>query len=382
MLLLPEDSPPRRSTIRRLLLYFDGVALPDAGDRALINAGEIVERFAHPSITKVEWGERGLFPRTPEYESVVVELAQETQALQKRDLLRILPSTTQSDPVSRLVSYHAAIANESVVRAAVPDIDSGRKPCTPSTILVGAAIAPAGFKSRYDLPFRAPVGLDEAPGWGALAWLRIGRAIKYLERARVIGLAPFAADLANAQLCMALAGYEQSSMSNDEMVDIALAYDLVDQTKLEKALADLSWAEVLELRRQILPHVSKIRQKILQASANLHLSSESLTEYRKQLRLLRERLESAQAEVDKKWRELGLAILLRGSGAVGTETVLETFVLPTTWTERLLRIVGLSLAAGARLTTEIRQLYTARTTLRESPLFCVDAAVSRKRPYD
>src|SRR5258708_863284 len=212
VLLLPGDSPPRRSSIRRLLLYFDGVTLPDVTDRALINDGEITEHFDHPSIRRVDWGARGLFPRTPDYDESIAELISETQSLQARGLLKFVSRRTPADPATWLISYHAAIANERVVRAAVPDIDPHVKPSVPSTMLLGGAIAPTGFKSRYDVPFRDPVELAEAPVWGALAWLRVGRAVKYLERARTLGLAPFAADAPNAYLCLELAGYANNSL--------------------------------------------------------------------------------------------------------------------------------------------------------------------------
>ncbi len=68
-LVLPADTPIRRSTLKRLVLYFDTVSLVDPSDRALLNEREIVETFPGP-ISRIEWGEQVQFPRVLGYEQL------------------------------------------------------------------------------------------------------------------------------------------------------------------------------------------------------------------------------------------------------------------------------------------------------------------------
>lgn len=67
-IVLPGDEPPRRSRIKRLLLFSDSVALIHPTDKAVVNSGEISERFPKMTVT---WAERGPFPKSDDYDKVM-----------------------------------------------------------------------------------------------------------------------------------------------------------------------------------------------------------------------------------------------------------------------------------------------------------------------
>lgn len=110
ILVLPADTPIRRSTVKRLLLYFDSVHLPSPEDRAFINENEIVEHYPG-GIAEIRWAARGHFPESPSYENVLEAIRNETRSLQSRGLLQFVPAFghSSSDILNRLLSYHSAI---------------------------------------------------------------------------------------------------------------------------------------------------------------------------------------------------------------------------------------------------------------------------------
>ena len=54
-LILPGESPPSESQLKRQLLFFDSILIIHPDDRALINEGEIVEKFPN---TTIKWAEQ------------------------------------------------------------------------------------------------------------------------------------------------------------------------------------------------------------------------------------------------------------------------------------------------------------------------------------
>ncbi|MCK4502892.1 MAG: hypothetical protein KAU22_07630, partial [Desulfuromonadales bacterium] len=58
-LILPYDNPPRRSSIKRQLIFFDSLLMPSHDDAALVNDFEVTEKFPG---TEIAWARRTPFP--------------------------------------------------------------------------------------------------------------------------------------------------------------------------------------------------------------------------------------------------------------------------------------------------------------------------------
>jgi hypothetical protein len=378
-LVLPGDAPPRRSSLKRLLLFFDSVTLIHPEDRALLNSGEIVEEYPG-RISRIEWAERSAFQRSSEYTEVFTELAAETTRLQERGLLTIQRRGAHAaDPLLRMRAYAAALPNEDLVRAAVPDLDPGATPTIPDTMLYGGAVAPAGLHSRYDVAFPEPYRLPEADAWSPLAWLRLGRALKFLEVAHWSGAAPVALDDSNQSICLALGTRAVSPGQPSKLATATIALDAVDPQVLDAALLDCSWADVLRLRREILPAVATLRSLLLRAARRTAgVSPRDLRTYQALLSKLRADLEVAQAEHARKWQELRIGGLLKAAGAsAATGVGLEALVSPSSWVGVLQLLLATVAVAGATLANELKPLLSSYSRVRNHPLYFFDGIPRR-----
>jgi hypothetical protein len=370
-LVLPADEAPRRSSLKRLLLFFDGVTLIHPEDRAFLNHGEIVEEYPG-SISRIEWAERSVFPRSDGYEGSFAELAAETVRLQERGLITIRRRGAPAvDPLVRMVAYAAALPSEDLVRAALPDLDPSARPRIPDTMLFGGAVYPSGFRSRFDVAFPEPYSLPEAEPWSPLGWLRLGRALKYLEVARWSGAAPVALDEPNQGICLALGSRAFPSGRPNQLATFAIALDAVDPQGLDAALLDCPWDDVLKMRREVLPAVTALRERLVKAARRTAGASPTdLRTYQALLRDLQKDLEAAKVEHARKWQELRIGGLLKAAGASTVATVgFEALLSPSSWVGVVqLLLAGLA-TGGAALANELKPALSAHARVREHPLY-------------
>jgi hypothetical protein len=370
-LVFPGDLPPRRSSLKRLLLFFDELNLPHPADRALVNENEIIEDF--PSFGKIIWAEQGRFPRSEEYDNSMLELIRETSELQNRGLIRFLASKEAGDPDAslRLAAYAAAITSEELVKAAVPDLKPEVNPTIPDTIFYGFGMAPKGQKSRFHVDVRDPYTLPEMREWSSLGWLRLARSIKYTTKAQWKGLVPISLDSINKNISLALGAKAfQTNITNEQLSNLAISVDAVDTEKLEKELVDLPWREVLKIRKEVLPKVAALRKAVIKSCVSISRSRmESLTDYEGQIIRLRQDLESAKSELANKWHELALGGILKIGGVCTTTAAI---VLPSSWLEIMKTVVAGGLVAGAAISGEVNAVVSSYRKVQQHPLLFLD----------
>ena len=82
-LVIPGDSPPPIARIKRHLLFFDTLSLIDHRDKAVVNIGEITEKF--PNMT-IQWSDYALYPRSDDYNEEFGYILKDTQKLQEEFL--------------------------------------------------------------------------------------------------------------------------------------------------------------------------------------------------------------------------------------------------------------------------------------------------------
>lgn len=132
--------------------------------------------------------------------------------------------------------HQAALSNEILVRAAVPDMDPSKpEPMPPSGVYVGMAIAQEGCKSKYDIPFKPPFDIPGQKRWSGYAWARLGRALKIIRRAYGLDSFPIALDPVNDSILKAFGGLSMDKPSRpDELAQMTIA-TWVEPEKLEAA---------------------------------------------------------------------------------------------------------------------------------------------------
>jgi hypothetical protein len=99
--------------------------------------------------------------------------------------------------------------------------------------------------------------------------MRLGRAIKYLERAESQGLIPLCLDRTNANIAIALGSqlFPPTATVGD-IADMAVSFSSINEASLEVELEKLSWAEVLKLRKEVIPSVAELRTIVLRRLPN------------------------------------------------------------------------------------------------------------------
>ena len=380
-LILPADTPPRRSSLKRQLLFFDSVLLPSDEDIALINEHEISERF--PNGMLVQWSLRTPFPKSQDYAEIVRDIKTETEFLQKQGLIKFLPVLTPNiDPGANWFIYHNAISNPSIVQAAVPEADSNPPSILPSNgVYNGGAISASGYKSRYDLDAKPVYNLSDVyPQWNAIAHARVARALKFIRRAYGESACPVALDPPNAALCSSLISNSIGPENEDALVaQNAISLDVVDPLLLDKELKSMNWNDVLQLRRVILPNIANLRQELFKRAIKLcRIQGGNLSVYRKVLLDMDSELKRHQDELSKAWAGLRIKGILTAGSTVGLFGLgqvlpgLNMLLSPQSIYQLILGVVSAGLVSAAPLSGEIKEYIICRKKVINHPLFFIE----------
>ncbi|HZF51972.1 MAG TPA: hypothetical protein VE093_25140 [Polyangiaceae bacterium] len=384
-LILPADTPPRRTSIKRQLLFFDSVLLIDPEtDFAVLNSGEITETF--PNGRVIRWGEYGSYSRSLDYVEEHRLLFAETHKLQTQGKIRILkpPAPTVMDPKFNWLSSVAASHEEALVLAALPDYKQGthayyRKYSGWYNAMV---LSDTNYESKHKWMLSAHhhemQGIDIE--WNQIGWVRLGRALKSLRRAGIEGAAPLALDKVNQNICLALGSkaYHQPPSASDLATQV-IALDAVDPLQLDEQLAEMSWDEVVRLRKEVLPHVAKLR-KILEDSvvAARKPQNANMEAYSRALAEIKEKHKKATSEVREAWSRLKFKTI--DAGLATTTGGLSTIAPPGGWATVLLGIAGTFIGKMIQGTAaDLHKLVLASRAAKQSPLFFFDVLPDEAR---
>ncbi len=371
-LIIPGDGPLSQAALKRQLLFFDSVSVIDPKDRALVNAGEITETF--PNMT-VRWEDYAAYPRTENFLEEYSYLLGDTKILQRKGILRIL-APLQKNPDEAGVNfmlYNSAISEPEFIVNAIPDL-SQNKPnvIIPNGMICGGGMAQSGFHSKYELKVNNPYklsGIDYA--WQALAYLRVGRALKYMRRAYTENCFPIACDTVNHNISKVFLSDRTGTIgahSLQEFTNYSISLEVVDAWELEQALNEMSWDDVLKIRREILPKIATFRDYVISKANVLGKSQpDSADEAKKLIIDLKGEFEQKKENLATEWEKLRIASLTKGGGATGGLSLVTSF--SAAWEENLFNVISLGLVAVSSLTPELKSLIPARRKVRKHPLY-------------
>ena len=120
-LVIPGDSPPKVSSLKRQVLFFDSISLVHPDDRAVINDCELAEKFPGMEIKRSEYAS---YPRSYDYEDELRSIIDDTRTIQNRGIIRIShPYVFSSeDAGANFMLYNSVISDENLILSAVPDL--------------------------------------------------------------------------------------------------------------------------------------------------------------------------------------------------------------------------------------------------------------------
>ena len=390
-LILPGDEPIKDVTLKKHLLFFDSLTLANPADEALINEGDIIEKFPEATIT---WAARNSFPRTPNYLDDFNSLLEDTKHFQNRGLIRITNKrpSVNLDPGMDYSIWHSAVGEKDLVKAAIPDFAlHNQPPLQRATYMYGGAIGINGNPSKYSLDGIIPrytiEGIDER--WSIYSHLRLGRFLKFLRKANALGLIPISNDEANSSLLNAVASKTNSlrpdiiNYSNEQLATLAFSLDVFDFDSLNKVLIDMSWRDVERLRKITLPGISNLRQHVIKSAKKLRTSDLSdIDTYTNLITALNSDYKSKKEKVAEEWERLRIASVLKVGGVVGLSgaaeiTGLAATVITNPWEAVLMKVLCGSLVASAAISTELKGLLPARNAVKQHPLYFTESIIKK-----
>ena len=376
-LIIPGDSPPKISSLKRQILFFDSISLVHPDDRAIVNDGELTEKFPGMTIT---WSDYARYPRTEYYEDKFQNIIDDTRSLQNRGIIRISrPKTFLSgDAGANFMLYNSVISNEKLILSSVPDISSEKPPVKiPDGFVSGGGFSQGGCKSKYSLDVNPPYVIKDADDlWNALASLRAGRAIKALRRSHMEGCCPIAVDDVNSNIIETISsqGLDDAYKDSDYIASVSISLDIVDPVELEVALEELSWDDVILIRKEIFPKISKLRQYIVNRVERLNKGKiYNYSQIREETEKLRTDFLEKQEALAEAWEKLKIASVMKFGGFAGAGNLGLT-LLPAynSWGELLIRTVSVGLVSVSALTPELKSIIPARRKVKNHPLFFIN----------
>lgn len=387
-LFLPSDTPISEIEVKRGLLFFDSVTLPNPADYALVNEGEISEEF--PDGMRFIWSARNNFPRSPDYQDVMLDLLSNSLEVQKKGMLRVTPDR----PLPYLNSgmnwalWHSAITDISLVEAAAPDrFDSEIPVLFKPVYFRGGGISLNGYTSKYEIQETRPAAMfsDVNEYWSHYAHLRIGRFLKFLRLSHGMNLIPVATDKPNQKMLASVSNTEDiftdSVSCHENYIDLpnlALELDVFDVEALNDALHAMNWREVIRLRKEILPGMQSLRadlNKIMKLQRNESLNNRD--EHKKRLETLLKDYHDKREKLAEEWEKLRIAAITKLCGGVGGLAFLDKSGLIAVTTgapiiDLLTKLFAAGLLGAAALSGELKNLLPAQRKVKKHSLYFIE----------
>lgn len=383
-LLLPSDAPPALTDIKRNLLFFDRLSIQDADDSHLINSAERSIPTDSPQATIIS-APTVPYPRVAEYAELYQELREQLVAPMHRGQIVFLPSKMKSEEIDRLVPVYAgAVSQEELLSVAVPDRTASPPLTRPVsgllTPLTGAISKDLKLKLRSEIPGPASLGNRKSQAdtlWTLVACGRWGQTLKYLEHARQRNAIPVSTTASTDKMLARIIRNQLVPVGDESIDDLILPYELFDELALNDLLKDMTWKDVFELRRKLLPALENLRSVVVRHGIRIDLQAESaetrFERVRDELAQLKKSFVKAQEDASVALTKLGVQSVLKGaagvSGGAATKAVAGFMVPGIGWTGVLLGcVVGVTVAGGA-LSSQLSEYFVQRRKLKSHPLF-------------
>jgi hypothetical protein len=373
---LTGDEPISSQTLKRLLLTHNRVYFTDISDEAIINDLEVIESF--PKM-KMGWAARGHYPRVDGYKEMYFRCLKGAESVLNRLLLQPIASHNirTIDLGIHWMCYNASLSNKKLVCAASIDA-SLEKPnlAFKKTILNGSEMSQSGMKSKYAVDYKPPMDLtDIHQDWNWIAPLRVGRMLKSIRISQALNASPIAVDSINSEICYSLMQQNSPFYFTDEsLMDFAIDTAIVDIEKLESNLLEAPWEDIVKIRKEILPAVSKtkdfLEEKTYRISSKTYSGPE---QYIKALNEFKADFNNLKDNESEAWEALRIGSVLKVGGSAGA-LGFGTLAIPsiTSLSVSIIALISAGLVSAASLNPELKKLIPARRKLRDHPLYSIE----------
>ncbi len=374
-LVLPHTSPPDMWRLKYLALLFDHIAIPHPDDQAVVNRFDWEEKVPEKfQVSSVSPAEQLPFLRDADYTERYRATVHSLEPIRHRNVLEILPLRPGSrEDTTKLLQFVAnAVSSYQLVEAAIPD----------RTMQAPPFDMPLGFYNPMDIslewvaPLQAvpkirslgnPQSVLNAHGlWSAVAWLRLGCVAKYLRKACLADAVPTSLDEVTSKILLAIASGTGSPVTVPQQHDLALYWGVLNPLKLKDHLENMTWHDVFDLRRELLPVYGRIRNEVQSRIRRFGPTPNSdLQEYRSSIFSLRMEFEQLQEKELESIKSTGIKALFTVGGAIAA-----AFVLAGSWP-----LIAAMLGGGALSAPDLQSWYLSSRNKRKHvmhPIFALE----------
>lgn len=393
--ILPTEDPLPDSAIKRAMLTFDSVLVPDPQEKCLVPDGVIVDHYPGMTITQTSFVP---YPRIISYERMMKQTLSRFATQIENGSIRIVNPNTYKDLPFRLIrqTHNWAVGDLQLLETAAtayPDTMSADDVEIPNGVFWGCESHCNGYPSPYgpypepkNLPFR-----DErfAKRVTPLSMVRVGQAIKYLLFCERVGATPLSLHESQSKLIdllyakrvvstegiveplFELAQAAQSSLAIREFVLEEIiapgAFDQLSTDEVER-LKDGVWGTLQALRRYLHFEVLKAGRELLSASCKEKEDflygklAESFEQYRK-----------AEAEFISEISAKGIKIGAKALGSVvagsSAATLIGKLLSAPSWGGIVTLCTGLIGVITASHADDIADVWRRSNDLKRLPFY-------------
>lgn len=321
--IVTHDHPPSLSNLKRLSLMNDVVYFSDLNDLALICDDETSS--VDNGVT-FRMGGVAPYPRESEYESIFTENLNHSEQMINEKILFPINTLNINNytPALHWMAYQSAIKDKELVRSASEEV--------PGVSLINGiysplSIATAQGRSNHWYKREETESIEGmSPETQILSQVRVGRALKSLSMASSLGASPVVLDDINSKVISRLLHDKNYQLDIHTYANSAIEQEILDISILEKELEDVSWQDILQMRRETLPAINKTRRFLLDSSMALFpFASASPNEFKNKAIELRKEYWKLKHEEQRKWHQLGLSTAIStGFTLTGTTITVGT----------------------------------------------------------
>ena len=204
-LLISGETAPSETELKRALLFFEMIQVPDLRDSAIINRGEVSEVF--PNGRSVVWGEFAPYPRSFSFEDEFRQLQSNVRRVVGTGKLKFVDIRQPSpdDAVKSWIASVTGLKSEPLIRAALPDYAANQEPVNLKSgsgynmVVVGLTDFPSRYLWLTKVDGKATLEISEE--WRRMALARLGRVLKGIRHCSVAGTVPLFVRSAKPKHC-------------------------------------------------------------------------------------------------------------------------------------------------------------------------------------
>src|SRR3990167_8072173 len=334
-LIMPNEDGIDPSVLKKQLLFFDSVKIVNGADKCLVHKGEVQDNKGEFNRTAIEndwhrkypfvastWNDTVPYLRNRKYRESINLILLASKVIQDKGFLSVV-HTKNSAKVNHLLNWHAynqLASSEAMVRAAIPDykgsipeleLHNDGKPTIENVI---------DAKSIYNTFGVHPCTLDNIEfDWCKLAWSRIARYVKSYQLSYAYNRFPISTDEINISLANKIYAPKTLRQENEEVfLAQHVSLDVFDGNELLRMLDDMSWNEVIKLRKEILPKAKRLRSYLIsEVTKRARSSGGSQAAYQQEMARLMTEFEKRKEDYADEWEKLRILSIFKSGGVVG-----------------------------------------------------------------